>query len=199
SFEELKYAIGVFSDDFLGNLCYPEDEKGIDLSFVTGIRKMPEWKTYMRTVDGSKKQASINEINFNEIITVYNSFKNLIEKIHNSGQGKKLTWKESKGLTVIYRIDSDVITVYYENSKPNTNKPEFEFECQESSSRKTDIKETLTIDFVLGDTRVYSIRNSCLYTELRLFEGVISTAGKSTYDKLKEYFNEIKSKEEMSS
>ncbi|MDO5150285.1 MAG: toll/interleukin-1 receptor domain-containing protein, partial [Oscillospiraceae bacterium] len=67
SFEELNYAISVFSDDFLEEIDYIADESGVDLSFVTAVRSLPEWKTYMRTVDGSKKQASINEINFNEI------------------------------------------------------------------------------------------------------------------------------------
>lgn len=179
SAEELYCSVIMFSPSFLTKLPFPETAN-IHLSEAAAIRRLPEWKAYLESLDVSRKRANLNEIDFHDVEVVWKRFRQLM--IECNKQLDNLHMQEMSGsLSIIYYLGTArLITVYHQDSDIIQIKEANETDLSDN------LRENIAIDFVCGDILKYSEVTNCFLEKLRLFEGILLQSGRVAYQKLLE-------------
>lgn len=177
SADELYCSVITFIPSFLTTIPFSEIAN-INLSETAKIRKLPEWKAYLESLDVSRKRANLNEIDFHDVEVVWKRFRQLM--IACSRHLTKLHIREMSGsLSIIYYLGTArLITVYHQDSDI------IQIKKANESDLSDNLRENVAIDFVCGDILKYSDVTNCFLEKLRLFEGILLQSGRMTYQKL---------------
>ena len=176
SVDELYCSVMSFVPDFINTeVCYPNDTI-LDLSEVSGIRRMDLWKEYMQLVDMGRKRSGLNEIDFSDVRKIWQSFHKLLRTWRESFQYH--AWVSRKGsLTIFFRFGKYKLTVIYNGGckriKIIPHEGEFSFERARGSLR---------IEFVCVDITETNIKNTPYFAVQRLFDGKINEPSHQAYE-----------------
>lgn len=175
---ELYCSVISFRWDFLNVPIMLPEKHEMDLTIVSRIRKMPEWRSYIQTVDAGRKRANLNEIDFHDMETVWERFRILLYSC--SKCFPELGWKEYAGsVSVIYRFgECSLVSVYHGDDENIT------IRTDSSAKRSVRARENMSIDFVCGDILSTDISRNCFLAEQRLFEGLSLESGREIYERV---------------
>lgn len=175
---ELYCSVISFRRDFLDKTIMMPQSCRMDLTIVSRIRKMPEWRLYIQALDAGRKRANLNEIDFHDMEYVWECFRTLMNSC--SKALPELEWKECAGsVSVIYRIgENDLISVYRGGEEA------IKICTDESLKNSARARENMAVDFVFADILEENIRSNCFLTEQRLFEGRSLEPNKDVYERI---------------
>ena len=178
SLDELSCAIGEFEPVFLKHrqvVDFP-DVSTISLHEVVNLRKMPEWKRYIRTVSNGSKRAHLQEVDFYDISYVWERFYEWMHaaRTENSKPNSsfQVDWKNLEAaVSIIYRLgNEEIITVYHASSRDVTIRTSRD--ADESIPVNQDHTVLVTIDYVCADVLQINQVENFMLSEQRLFEGM---------------------------
>ena len=179
NWDEVYCAILAFSMDFLKNkLPHARHPERLTLSGLNRLRALPSWRSYMEAVEAGRKRARLNEIDFQDIHSVWLRCQKWLCDCAETETS--LDWAMPEGsLSLIYHLGNDKVIAVY-----SLNPEKQKLYADEEAWFSNQSQGVITIDYICGDMLTAQNEGNCFLSPVRLFEGLIAEPARQVRRKL---------------